>query len=62
MNNGNPLTIKAREDAERTSVMNTLIWETCIFFSVQASFFYPAFSKILSRIYGFLCVFIGIFF
>ena len=43
MNNGNPLTIKARKEAERTSVMNTLIWETCIFFSVQASFFLSGF-------------------
>ena len=39
--------------------MKNNIWETGTFFGVPASFFYPAFSTILSRICGSLCGFIG---
>ena len=41
--------------------MCNTIWETGAFFGVPASFFYPAFSTILSRICGDLYGFIGEF-
>lgn len=39
--------------------MKNNFWETGTFFGVPASFFYPPFSAILSRICGSLCGFIG---
>jgi len=39
--------------------MKNNFWEIGTFFGVPASFFYPAFSKISSRICGSLCGFIG---